>query len=122
MSIWCGAGRERIEGSFSLVYLLGTNKKGLTFPDKKKDIVPPNSAVCTGHLKQVPDTEFKDSPKSIRGRIYGVAVGSGNPLFEGSKAISLMGISSDNDFRYLTRAAMEKYLPKALEIIIEYSH
>ncbi len=116
MSIGCGEGREMIRGDFSLVYLLGTNKDGLTFPDEEKDIVPPNSAVCSYHLGQVPETAFKKSSEGIEGFVYGVANGSGNEIY-GGLAISLQGLKSGDTFKYLTQESMKEYLPKALEII-----
>ncbi len=119
MSLGCGEGREIIGEGFSLLYRLGTNEKGLELPDEENQVTPPNSAVCDTHLRQVPDDEFKDSPEGIEGVVYAVANANGTSIYD-ETAVSLQGLKDDKNYRFLSHQAIEKYLPKALEIIEDF--
>lgn len=119
MSLYCSEGREQIRTDFGFIYRLGNSDEGLLFPND--DFKVPNVAVCLPHF-QTPHEERCTSPEDIDGVVYGAdLMGTGErktnagPFSGGFDSTTVSG--SGNLAFFVNQAAMERWQPKALEIL-----
>ena len=122
MSLWCGGCREEIFSGFSILYRLTPFPDGsLQLPDRKKDIFPPNSAVCDTCLKKLP--KINRLPKTMqeeleqgKERVYALIPADSRTNPFGSKSWSSI-VTDDNKLVFLRHESVTKHFPKAIEII-----
>ena len=124
MSLWCGSCRSEIFAGFGILYQLErTNDGKLRFPDKSKDYVPANSAICDPCWLRLPasekytDESMKITAEQSEETVFAYApADSNNDAFWGSKTWS--GIVTDDGKLVLVKSqAVSRYFPKAVEII-----
>jgi len=121
MSLWCGACRNEIFEGFGLLYRMEMVGGKPRFPTKDQEYVPPNSAVCDRCWKGVPRKERLTDASAATGPnkrfvfAYADSDSSNSPIW-GSKQWS--DIEASENYVYLRLAAVQRYLPQTLPIIV----
>lgn len=123
MSLWCGSCRSEIFQGFGILYQLERDDSGhLRFPNKAKDYVPANSAVCD-HCWELLPAEEKQTGAQVQAQaessgetVFIYALADSSPCLVGSKSWSGI-VSSEEHFVFVQSAAVAKFFPRALAII-----
>lgn len=125
MSLWCGNCKNAVTNGFGLLYKFERTESGeLKYPDKKKDYVPPNSAICDTCWRRFPrvekftDAASKNMMEAGRETVYAYASAESNYGRDGIKTWSgIVANESKTRLVFLTSDAVEECLPGAVEII-----
>lgn len=124
MSLWCGNCRKEIFEGFGILYRLERTAQGtLLLPDKKKDYVPPSSAIRDYCYSRLPESEkstgeeAKTKAERSKKDVFAFApANSNNDAFWRSKTWSGI-VTDDEKLVFIKPNAVTRFFSKAIEII-----